>query len=226
MFRAFVATLKTDKTLPAPEGLLTDGLLTELVTPDTECADAEFPNRLAVAEYLDLLLRNATLGDAFDDVGLWAWLTLRFFDQLRPLGPRISLKQLGVDESRFIPTNNYEDRHRHLLRHPWQVYRIAGGDGRRALCFLVQPVYKPGDFVEQIGSRQFYRRNNEILATLSELVVDDVTLSLRRNASSQARRLDTVLQQFDCTWDLDFIAKDLLVPMLPDEFKKFRNRKR
>jgi hypothetical protein len=221
-FRGYVATLKTDKTLPAPEELVADDALSELITPITECADATFANRLAAAEYLDRLLGAANLGDGFDDVGLWAWLALRFFDQLRPLGPGISLKQLGVDEARFIPTNNWEDRHRHLLRHPLQVYRMAGRDARRALCFLVQPVHRPGDFVEQLGSRQLYLRNKEMLATLSELVVDSATLSLRRNASSKARRLDTVLQQFDCTWDLDFIAKDLLVPLLPDEFKELR----
>ena len=56
---------------------------------------------------------------------------------------------------------------------------------------------------------QLYLRNKEMLATLSTLVVDPANQTLRKNASSKARRLDEVLAQFDCTWDLGFIAKDL-----------------
>ena len=53
--------------------------------PKTECPNAKFANRLAVAEYLDRTLTPVGLADAFNDVGLWAWLALRFFDQLCPV---------------------------------------------------------------------------------------------------------------------------------------------
>ena len=231
-FRAFIALLKTDKTLPAPFELLEDNTLTEVVAPHTESADAVFANRLAAAEYLDHLLTPAGLADAVSDVGLWSWLALRFFDQLRPLGEGVSIKKLGVEESRFVPSDVLPDQnlrskryHRHLLRNPLQIYRLVGGDAQRAICFLAQPVHQPGDFIEQFASRQLYTRNKEMLATLSDLVVDPATNTMRRNASTKARRLDEVLAQFDCTWDLGFIAKDLLLPMLPDEFEQFRSKR-
>lgn len=221
-FRTFIATLRSDKTRAAPIDLLFDDVVTEVVTPETDVPDATFANRLAAAEYLDRVLSPVGLADAFNDIGLWAWLSLRFFDQLRPLGPGISLKQLGVDEPRFIPSDNYTDRHRHLLRHPLQVYRMVDRNASQALCVLVQPIYRPGDVVEQLASRQTYSREKVVLATISALIVDPVKMAIRANASGKARRIVDVIDQFDCTWDLGYIAKDLLVPMLPDEFEEFR----
>jgi hypothetical protein len=228
-FRAFIATLKTDKKSPPPFDLLTDTAMTELVAPRINCADAVFDSRLSAAEYLYNLLLPVGLANALNNDELWSWLSLRFYDELMPIKkagiPAKDLSQLGVDESRFIPSNHFQDRHRHLLRHPLQIYHAANGNAHDALCFLVQPVYKPGDVVEQFGSRQLYSRNKEMLATMSALIVDPSTMKIRRNASSKARRLDSVLQQFDCTWDLGFIAKDLLVPMLPKEFTDLRKSK-
>ena len=237
-FRAFIATLNVDaspstKSLRAPVEILEDDKLTEVIKPHTECPDATFANRLAAAEYLNTLLAPTGLVEAYGDIGLWSWLALRFFDKLRPLKNGVVLHDdMGVQESRFVPSDILVDRnlrakrhHRHLLRHPLEVYRMAGCNADRAMCFLVQPVYRPGDFIEQIATRRMYTWYDEMLATLSALVVDPESLKIKDNASSKARRLDEVLQQFDCTWDLGFIAKDLLVPMLPDEFEQFRSAK-
>lgn len=236
MFAAYIKTLvekkKVSKSsrdladLPAPMNLLTDDTMTEVVTPHTECPNVSFSNRLSAAEYLDRLLSPIGLADSFHDDKLWAWLSLRFFDELMPFKkegiPSRDLSKLGVDESRFIPSNHFQDRHRHLLRHPLQVYRAVHGEAQNALCFLVQPVYRPGDIVEQFGSRQLYSWNTLMLSTMSALLVDSAEMKIRPNASGKARRLESVLNQFDCTWDLGYIAKDLLVPMLPKEFKELR----
>jgi hypothetical protein len=223
-FRGFVVRLRNDKTLVAPREMLEDDALTEVISPPTECPDATFGNRLVAAEYLDRLLTPVGLADALHDVGLWSWLALRFFDQLRPLGTGINLQKLGVEEARFIPTDNYTDRHRHLLRTPLRIYRAARGNPQNVMCFLVQPVHQPGDLNEQFTSRDRWMRNAELIATLNQLVVDAASNTIRRNASARARRLSDVLDQFDCTWDLGFIAKDLLVPMLPAEFKELHSR--
>lgn len=227
-FRQYIMTLKHDKTKAPPPGLLTDSSLTEAIKPATDCPDAKFPNRLAAAEHLDKVLSPPGLADSFDDVGLWAWLALRFFDQLMPMDdpkiPKLHKSQMGTDVPRFIPTDHYTDRHRHLLRHPLQVYRRVGKD--KGMCFLVQPVYRPGDVIEQIASRRMYSWYKEMVATLSELVVDIKGRKIRDNASTSARRLHDVLDQFDCTWDLGFIAKDLLIPMLPQEFIEFPGRRK
>ena len=224
-FRNFVETLKSDKMLPAPKetDLLLNEELTVVVTPGTDVPDEYFKNRLAAAQYLDRVLTQAGLSAAFQDVELWAWLALRFFDQLRPLGPNISIKKLGVDAARFIPTDNYQDRHRHLLRHPLQVLRAYGEDVNDALCLLVQPVYQPGDVVEQFASRRMYSWYKQVIPTLSALVVDFGAMRIKTNASTDARRLDEVLSQFDCTWDLGFMDKGLLISMLPPEFEKSWN---
>jgi len=231
-FKSYLATLRTDRTvqtksLPAPMVMLEDLALTEIVTQQAECPDALFPNRLAAAKYLDGLLRPLCLPNVLDDVGLWAWLALRFFDQLRPLQDGlVTNASMGVEEARFIPTNHYTDQHRHLLRGPYKIYRVVDGDADRAMCFLVQPIFQPGDFIEQIASNKMISMRPELVATLSKLVVDPTSQSLYRNASSKARRLVAVLGQFDCTYDLGYVARDLLIPMLPDELKTFGPRPR
>ncbi len=99
------------------------------------------------------------------------------------------------------------------------------GDVKNALCFLVQPEgAQTGDVVEYhlVSHKPFCSHNKAMIATMSALVVDSGSMTIRANASGKARRLEAVLDQFDCTWDLGFIAKDLLVQMLPKEFKEFR----
>lgn len=228
-FRLFVRSLREDKTRPAPLELLEDDLLTEVIQPLTEVPDATFANRLEAARYLDNLLTHAGLESALSDIGLWSWLSLRFFDQVRPLGDKLkalggNVKQLGVNEARFIPTplDDYETYYRHLLRHPLQIYRHVGRDADVALCFLLQPVHQPGDIVEQLASRVTYIRNKDIMAAITALFVEASSLSIKRNASTKARRLHYVFEQFDCTWDLGYVAKALLIPMLPKEFDKFK----
>ncbi len=103
-FRAFIGTLKAEKTLPAPFDLLTDDALTDMVVPNIDCPETTFANRLGAAEYLDKLLAPVGLADAFNDGGLWSWLALRFYDELMPFKkagiPQKDLKRLGVDRIR------------------------------------------------------------------------------------------------------------------------------
>src|SRR4051812_38508118 len=84
-FRAYVGTLKADKSLPAPLELLEDDALTDLVQPETDCLMDKFAKRFAAANYLDQILLRAGLEDGFDNVDLGSWIALPFFYQLRPL---------------------------------------------------------------------------------------------------------------------------------------------
>lgn len=232
-FRTFIGRLnpKTggDKSLPAPMDLLEDDALTELIEPPTDCPDVAFANRLAAAEYLDKLLTPIGLADAFGDVGLWSWLALRFFDQIRPLKDgKVIDEKMGVDPARFIPTIHYQDRHRHLLRHPLQVLRMFDGNSEKALFFLIQPVWRPGQLVESLASKKEMTWHKGLLATLSKLYVDRASMSLKGGAGGKdedpgsARRLAIVINQFDCTWDLGALAldPDHFIEILPEEFKK------
>lgn len=231
-FRDYIGLLNADKqletkSLPAPMALLSDDTCAEVIAPETRCPNALFENRLAAAKYLNAILEPLGLPGDGTDVGLWSWLALRFFDQLRPLRDGAVIdKRMGTEEARFIPSEHYTDRHRHLLRGPLEIYRSVKGNPSCAMCLLIQPVYMPGDIVEQFASRQLYIRNSELLGTVTSLVVDPQKNTLRPNAPTKARRLSFVLDQFDCTWDLGSIVKDKLIPMLPTEFKEFRSARR
>lgn len=235
-FRKFIEELNSDDTVatkskPAPFHMLEDPTFTELVHPEADCADVTFKNRLEVARYLDSLLNHAKLPEMLADVKLWSWLSLRFFDQLRPLtNGVVADKRVGLQEARFVPSDvldSPKDRsnryHRHLLRNPFHIYRLAASNPSAVMCFLVQPVHEPGDFIEQFASRQIYMRNLKLTSMLTHLCVDPQKQTIRPKASSKARRLEDVLQQFDCTWDLSFVPRDQLVAMLPDEFQDLRN---
>lgn len=228
-FRAFIATLKTDKSLPAPD-LLNDDALTELVAPETECPDATFANRLAAAEYLNKVLSPAGLADAFSDVGLWSWLALRFFDQLCPVEADAS-RNPGA-EVRWIPQVDAHRRYyRHLLLGASVIYQAHRDEPSRAVGLLADPVH--------VGTAEVFRsfienpsliRSRSAVEVATMLYYDPAKRKIRRGAGGggvsqkpgTCRRLIRVLQQFDCTYDLYALSADLLLKMLPPEFNRFR----
>ena len=233
-FSDYVAALRADKTLPAPFDLLEDDALTEVVAPATDCPDASFANRLAAAEYLDRVLTPSGLADAFADVGLWAWLALRFFDQLCPIGKDGS-RSPGED-ARWIPQVDGSRRYyRHLLLGPSVIYQAHRDEPERVVGLLADPV--------SIGTSEVFRlfienpsliRSRSAVAAATALYYDPVKKKNRRGIGAKdagaggkakpgtVRRLIAVLQQFDCTYDLYALSPAVLLDMLPSEFDRYQ----
>jgi hypothetical protein len=120
-FRAYLEELRSDKALPVPLRLLADSAGTSELAVDIEIELRTFANRLELAGYLAELL--APLGPEVTDrdAGLWAWLSLFYFEQVCPAETG-GLRYPGKDY-RHIPEFAQRQRHRHLLFGPYRVYR-------------------------------------------------------------------------------------------------------
>jgi len=222
-FHDFVLSLEHDKAAAAPKEILEDDEFTVVSDINVIVDDVEFGNRLGAAKYFYSLFSKTKPEEVLNDTELWSWLSLKYFNQLHPLTG--SVKKLGTSPHRFIPAplQNYKAYYRHLLRHPYQILQHCEGELDSALCFLVQPVYAPGDFVEQLASRKTNVRNKDIMKTLTQLFVDPASMKLKPSASSRAGRMNAVIDQFDCTWDISYINSGKLIDLLPNDFDIFRN---
>jgi len=157
--------------LPPPSHLLTDNSMTNPL-PVTVAVDAAkiFATRFEMADYI-----NAQLDPVFDDafyrqVGLWAWLALFYFEQLRS-------KRRGRTTQRsehFIPdewqkqTAGQDLGYRHSVRTPVHLLRTYGPDF--AKFFLTgRPTHEMGDIVEQVLSRPKIWRNERLRETITHL---------------------------------------------------------
>ena len=97
------------------------------------------------------------------------------------------------------------------------------------MALLAGPLDTPGDVVEQLASRQEIVTCPGVMEAVTTLYLDRRTGQLKRGASSKgmpgtARRLPTVLRQFDMTWDLFSLTGAEVLQLLPREFEPFGSR--
>lgn len=221
-FGAYLDQLKADPKLAPPTYLLTDP------TTSQPAADVEidpsrtFPRRLEAARYLDEILTTAALPAVERDHGLWAWLTLLFFDQVCPTGKGGARKPKA--RVVYIPAvADFQRYYRHALLGPYTVLRANGEEN--ALALLLSPVHIMTDIVEQLASRQGRITNPTVVGTATRLYVDRDALTYKPGARGSGdgspRRLTAVLDQLDLTYDLYGTTVEELVSLLPKEFSRF-----
>jgi len=200
--------------------------LTDEICPPIEVEHLTFGSRYAAAEYLAAVLRSSNLTDIELDRGLWAWLSLFYFDELCPAD--LKGRRKPGERARWIPVTGVSWRYyRHLLAGPYRIYMAHSDSPDRARLVLCGPLHQPGDIVEQIASRQEFITNAGIINAASKLYFDPSTQKPRRGAASKTgkgtvRRFTDVLNQFDVTWDLYSLEAQDVIQMLPDEFSRFR----
>jgi len=223
-FAGWVETVKVGGAIQAPLSLLTDPAATEPLGVELDVEARTFANRFEAAEYLHTRFTAAGLTDVERDRGLWAWLSLFYFDAVCPAG-KGGVRKPGALARHVSEPGNFQRYYRHLLAGPYRIYRAHRENPKRAFALLCQPLEAPGDVVEQLASRQEVVTNPGILALATKLYVDTATQRLKRGAggksSGSARRLTDVIEQFDLTWDLYASTGDELASVMPKEFAKF-----
>ncbi len=223
-FKEYLDAVKLNPTLLPPVALL-DADETSGDAAPVEVKQQKFDSRLTAGCYLHTLLEAAHLPDPSRDKGLWAWLTLFFFDQVCPADGR-GHRKLG-ELARYIPDTGWTKYYRHLLAGPWRIVRAHRDDPERALVVLHNPLNTPGELAEQVMARQEIVTNNTAMATATKLYIDPVTKQRIRGAATKtngaARRLADFCNQLDVTWDLYVMAADELLVKLPKEFNRFRD---
>jgi hypothetical protein len=224
LFAGWLESFKQGGSLQASSSVLTNRQSTEPLGVDVEVEPRTFANRFEAAEYLHDRLAATGLTDIERDRGLWAWLSLFYFDVVCPPG-KGGVRKPGALARHIPEPGNFQRYYRHLLAGPYRIYKAHRENPQRALVLLCQPIESPGDVVEQLASRQEVVTNPGILELATKLYVDSRTQRVKRGAGGKsggsARRLYDVLEQFDLTWDLYASTADELAAVMPAEFARF-----
>ena len=224
-FSNYRSHLTLEPTLEPPVELLEDPALTELLPGDVEVSNRKFTNRLEAGCFLNELLDTANVQLPERNQGLWTWLTLFFFDEVCPADG--NGRRNPKDEARLIPLlDNHQRFYRHLLVGPFLIVRAHRKQPERAIAMLCNPLWKPGEIVEQLASRKELVTNHAVADVATKLYYDPATGSFKRGAGSDtkgaARRLATLFNQLDLTFYLYGMGCDELIALLPKEFDRFR----
>jgi hypothetical protein len=224
-FSTYRGRLTLEPSLPPPLTFLDDPALTELLPGEIEVPARSFATRLEAGRFFDDFFESARIASPERDAGLWAWLTLFYFDEVCPADG--NGRREPKDEARLLPLlDNHQRFYRHLLLGPYLIVRAHRDQPERAIAMLCNPLWKPGEIVEQLASRKELVTNRAVAEVATKLYYDPATGSFKRGAGSSvkgaARRLAALLNQFDLTWYLYGMTADELLALLPKEFDRFR----
>jgi hypothetical protein len=224
-FRDYLKELHARSTSGPPRSLLTDPETSEPFSPERFVEQHAFDTRLEAGRYLSQVFDAVSALE--EDIGLWSWLSLYFFDQVCPAGPD-GTRSPGRDY-RHILEPGYPCGHRHLLGGAFLVYRLHGEE---ALLLLCSKVHVENNFHHQLASRQVLISNPAIIRAASLLYLDPRTQRPKRGAQDMKRapgtllRFVDVLQQLDLNYDLYSMTAEKILGLLPAEFDAWRRKKR
>lgn len=170
-FTGFLDSLTGDVPMPYPSALLTDPDATEEIQPTIGVEQRVFESRYAAAEYLYNVFKDSNLADIERDRGLWAWLSLLYFEQLCPLNARGQRKP--GERARWIPDFSWRKYYRHPLLQPYRLYKSYSDDPSPIRFLLQKPLSVLGDFAEQVFSRQEIITNPALLGAVKNLYYDN-----------------------------------------------------
>lgn len=223
-FTDFLDSLTGDAPMPYPSALLTDPEATEEIQPLIEVEQREFGSRYAAAEYLYNLFKDPGLTGIERDPGLWAWLSLFYFEELCPANTKGERKP--GERARWIFNTSGRRYYRHLLAGPFFVFRQHADNPQRTLALLCGQLHQISDVYLEIADSQQLVTNPAIIEAATRMYYDSQRGRLRKGTARDkpggARRMGEVLSQFDCTWDLYSVSTEEIFALLPVEFDKFK----
>lgn len=221
-FRAYLDACRLDPRLAPPMELLEDAALTERTTPAIDVEPQTFKTKGDAAAYLADRLKSLTEKTIDLDVGLWAWLTLFYFESIvPPTRGRRTVKGeyyyiLDAADSRYV--------YRHLLRIAWRTLKIAPKHNRLMLSTSLSTLDK---VTERTMSRLYLSRIPCFFEVLDRLYWDPATQRSKPGIVNQtnvrggdlAHRLPLRIRQLEKTFDLPSLTADELLALLGAEFE-------
>jgi hypothetical protein len=222
-FRSYLAELRKGVVAAPPMELLEDTAYTQELPVDVAVDERSFTDRLAAARHLNGRLKPLGNEITDRDPGLWAWLSLFYFDQLC-LASADGTHRPGQNY-RHIPEFGYRHRYRHLLFGPFQVYRRHGA---LAALLLAGPLHSESGIYHEIVSRQDLIANKGVLQAAAMLYLDPRRIRPKPGAQGShrhpgtVRRFVRVLQQLDVTYDIYGLTGMQILGLLPQEFDAWR----
>jgi len=222
-FRAYLERLRRGERGEPPRELLDDPAHSEELAADIAVEDIRFRNRLALGEHLCRMVERLPIEALEGAPGLWAWLSLYWFDQLCPVRGDGS-RRPGRDY-RHIPDFAYRLRNLHLLYGPYHVYRRHGP---LSIVLLSGPVHADSHIYQAITMRQDLLANRGVIEAALQLYMDRKTGALKAGCQPSqprpgtVRRFVRVLQQLDLTYDIYGMSGREILELLPPEFDPWR----
>jgi hypothetical protein len=223
-FLEYLTELRGGSAREPPVDLLTDKQYSDKTNVNIEVERKIFNNKLDAAKFLYEKFRILPQSQIEQNVGLWSWLSLYYFDQMCPknkLGRRIP----GRD-CRHILDLDYRRYYYHLLVGPYNIYTLHGG---KAPLLLSGPLYETGKHYLELSARQGFITNKGVIEAANLLYFDTLGGKPKRGAALTARkpgaliRFIDVVQQLDLTYDLYSMTGEEVLSLLPSEFDEWRS---
>lgn len=224
-FEAYLKRIADGDILDPPRHLLDDPDTSEALLGTAEVVPVELETKYAAATYLSGQLGGLEKNEIDNNVGLWTWLSLFYFDQVCP--PSASGLRKPGEFARHILSQHSQKYYRHLLAGPYRLWHLHKDNAR---VFLHGLLPQHGDFSEQLASRMQVITNCHLIAAVHKLYFDPGAGgigkpkrgALTRTRPGNLRRLVSVIQQFDRTYDLYAMNTDQILTLLPPEFGSWK----
>ncbi len=184
--------------------------------------DAVIVTGFDLVELLDKSF-DSTIGrrELEKDPGMWAWITLLYYDQFRMKNADGSWK--GAAAPRWIPSGASLSYYRHIVSSRYNMHIMHG---QNANYMLHGPVNNWADVYEQCTSVSLMISSTSIQEAVNRLYYDSTKISgFKKGAGGKeggsARRFAAVFWQLHNTYNLRTMTSDEILELLPEEFDKY-----
>lgn len=234
-FAAFLDQLRVDSKMPVPFSLLHDPATSEaaefVATIERNPHGKAFESAYDLGDYLNgFVLADVPKSRISRNYRLWNWLSLYLFDQLCPEenGERSPKETAAYVLGRQMVYTRY---YRHLVRSAWLAVNRHGRFAKVLLkpisAKALAPVAVRTDIPMQLSATQAFVESLSVVRATYLLYYDEATDKVKKGAGGSGggspRRLVSILNQLDRTYDLHAAAAETIVELLPKEFDRFRS---
>jgi hypothetical protein len=251
LFSEFLTTTRSDEKifqapLAPPSNIIDDPRYLESTEYNSEVDENKtFENRYELGEYLVHQLGKEFLHENYTHYGVWAWLALLWFNQLRSKKTKLTNKTGGTQRhEHFIPYEWFVNpleifpkpqnvAYRHSVRSSYEVVLRYGIEGK--LFFSPNGVSAFGEAGEQFLSTPLIRNSPKLRELIKKYYTDDTGFikkgafnyqsadkaqkSKSRSGYGGIRRLtDGVLPRVKITYDIDLMPAERLLEICGSEF--------
>ena len=225
-FGDYLQSLRDGGTDEPPFHLLTNTTHTRELSGSALVEDQSFKTRLAAAEYLREALDPLPREDVYQNVGLWTWLSLFYFDQVCPV--RQGGKRVPGRGYRHILETDFRYQHRHLLAGPYEIYCRHGENSD----FMLRGSLRiESGMYHELASRQNLIANPGVVEAARLLYYDRRRRKPKKGAHTARyqpgtlRRFIEVLRQLDVTYDIYGMDGPDIIELLPPEFDEWKPKR-
>ena len=226
--RNYLRGIRVGGWTPLPTGLLNDHSYAQPVQPEAYVEARRFANRREAGKYLASRLQPLGAEKVAGNAYLWSWLGIFYLGQMRQDGTQ---RQGEYPEAAYLidpQSHDSRDRSHHRLMMAYDVWMQCGED---AWLLLDEPTGSMGQFALRIVQSPEIFRSRGVVPLAHMLYADESTRRLRPGSLGSSRasappgslpRLINVLNQLSMTYDVYGMTAEQLLPLLPQEFDRFR----